>query len=106
VNIKFLGPDNKDSFQVGDTIIIETTTKTSPPFDDTLTKEDMDSISITIEDKDGNDEVAAVSMTNNSSGEYYYSWNTSSVTAGDYKIIISASDSGSSEEDIEWIRLN
>jgi len=91
---------------LGDSIIIETTIKKNEPFEDTSTNTDPDTITISIEDSDGNSIISDTSMTKNATGEYYYNWDTSdSLSEGHYKIIIEITLNESKEIDDSFIRL-
>lgn len=106
MNIKFLGPDGEDSFEVGDTIRLESTVESEPEFSDTKTKENVTTAEITITDFDGTEKVSQASMTNHDTGEYFYMWDTTGLSSGDYKVKIDVEESGVDENDVEYIRLN
>lgn len=103
MTIKFLG-DGKE-FDVGDTVRIESTVTTEPPFSDTESKADPASITITIFDYSDNKVVDSQSMTQNDTGQYFYKWDTSGENKGDFEVVVSSSLNGTSEEEDDYIRL-
>jgi len=105
MNIKFLQNNENDDWDVGDTITIETTVEQTAAFEDNYTKFDPDTIEITIIGYNDNEVVSAASMTKDVTGRYYYNWDTSGLSAGDYEIEIEASANGATEKDDEWIRI-
>lgn len=105
MTIKFLKEDS-ENFEVGDSIRIESTIKSNEPFSDTRTLTDPNTVEITIIDDYNNTTVVnGVSMSKNATGEYFYNWDTSSLSAGDYKIEVKAEGSGSTEIEDDFIRL-
>jgi len=105
MNIKFLGEG--EEFDVGNTIRIESTIKETQPFedDDQAQLFDPSTVEITITDYDGTDVVSSVSMTQDSTGQYFHNWNTTGLTSGDYEIVIHAEQNGKVHNEDDWIRL-
>jgi len=107
MNIKFLQNNEGDDWDIGDTIRIEATVKESEPFEAAENADlvDPSTIEITITGYQDNEVVSNASMTQNSTGQYFYNWDTSGLDPGDYEIEITASQNGTAETDDEWIRL-
>lgn len=97
--------ENGDDFEVGDTVRIESTVKSNEPFDEERTLSDPEEITVTITGYNDNEVVSAQDMTKNATGEYFFNWNTSSLDAGDYEVVVTASDAGVTETEDDWIKL-
>ena len=93
-----------DERDVGDSIRLESTIDFTMPFDDSDSPADLDSSSIVITDYDGT-EIVNDTLTKNASGEYYYEWDTSELSKGDYKVVIEATLGGATEVDKGIVRL-
>jgi len=105
MNIKFLQNTEGDDWDVGDTIRVETTAEENQAFSDTYAKFDPDSITITITGYNSNVVVNSQDMDKNAQGEYYFNWDTTGLSAGDYEVEITATANGTDEVDDEWIRI-
>jgi len=105
MNVKFLGEGTE--FDVGSTVRIESTIKATDPFEDesqaTLT--DPSIIEITIIEYDGTNTVDEVNMTQESTGKYYFNWDTTGLDAGDYEIVVHAEQDGTKHSEDDWIRI-
>lgn len=97
--------DIKATREVGDTLRFEETVKDIPPFSDTGTKTNADTIEITIESRNGSKEVDSQAMDKNSTGEYYFNWDTQGLDPGDYKVTIFTKKSDVEEKSVYYVRL-
>jgi len=98
--------DIKTTYDTEDTIRIESTVYLNPPFSDSESKTDPETVTITITNPDDIEEVSKVSMTKDDTGEYYYNWNTDDLSEGYYLIEIYAErTTGESEIEDFHIKL-
>jgi len=105
MNIKFLKEDGSD-FETGDTITIESTIEGRAPFDETRSLTDPASVEITIEDTyNSTILVDGASMTKESTGQYFYNYNTNGEDPGDRKVTVRASQNGTVDKEIDWLRI-
>lgn len=107
MTIKFLGENGRDTeFDVGDTIRIESTIEQQRPFEDTWSLTDPNTVTITIiEDYNNTKIVEEVDMTKDSTGQYFYNWNTTNLDPADYEVIVDGSTNGAKESEDDYIRL-
>jgi len=103
MNIKFL--NDGEEFDIGDTIRIETTVEEQEPFEETSSLVDPAQITITITGYNDNEVVSQQDMTKDSTGKYFYNWNTNGLDAGDYEVVTSASANGATDNEDDYIRI-
>jgi len=102
-NIKFLG--DGEEFDAGDTITFEATIKESVVFEDAENLADPSTKTITITDSNNDKVVDAAELDRNDLGEFFYSWDTTGLSAGDYEVVVNIVKDGKTKEIDEWIRL-
>jgi len=103
--IKFLKEDG-ENFEVGDTVVFEYTVEAKRPFEDSRSLSNPDTVEITVEDTYNDTTVVdAASMTKKSTGQFFYSYDTTGEDSGDRKLTVEVAGSGSEEKEIDWIRL-
>lgn len=94
-----------DTREVGDTIRFESEVYNTTPFDTDETLTDADSITITIEKRDGTKVVDGASLLEHAKGQYYYEWDTQGLEKTDYKIEIKAVQGDTEEVSCGYVRL-
>jgi hypothetical protein len=103
MNIKFLNDGTE--FDVGDTIRIESTIEEQEPFEESWSLTDPQTVEITITGYNDNEVVSSQSMTKESTGKYFYNWDTTGLDAGDYEVVVDSSTNGISEVEDDWIKI-
>ena len=96
----------KSTYDLKDTIRIESTIKIDTAFSDTDNYYSPNTVEITITSPDDSEVVSNASMTEHDTGEFYYEWDTSTLDAGDYLVEVYAEkDDGVKALDDFYIRL-
>ena len=91
-------------YDLGDTILVETTVKDIFPHNDTEEIKDPDTIKIECIDPDGNEHLSESDMIQKETGKYYEKIHTEETdTAGTYKIIIRATKKEIKEKDVRRV---
>mgnify|MGYP006279747377 CR=1 FL=1 len=97
--------DLLDTREVGDTVRFESENFSSTPFNDSESLVDADTITITVEKRDGTKVVDEASIENHDTGQYFYEWDTTGLEATDYQVTVKAERGDVQEKTCGYIRL-
>lgn len=80
----------KSTYDLKDTIRVESTIEIDAAFSDTDNLFSPDTVEITITAPDDSEVVGDAEMTEHDTGEFFYEWDTSNLSGGDYLVEVYA----------------
>lgn len=95
----------KATREVGDTLRFEETVKEFQPFSENGSLTSPSTVEITIENADGTKVVDAESMIEDSTGKFYFTWDTQGLDAVNYKVTVFVQENNTEETSIFFVRL-